>query len=56
MSRREMLDSIGPVAVKNPKCAHERSEHCGAPGYLVHGANIVSFVRVARAMIALGLV
>jgi glutamate dehydrogenase (NADP+) len=35
---------------------HETAERYGSPGDLVRGANIAGFLRVARAMVALGLV
>lgn len=35
---------------------YENAEEFGAPGNLVHGANIAGFERVARAMSAMGLV
>jgi glutamate dehydrogenase (NADP+) len=35
---------------------HETADEFGKPGNLVRGANIAGFQKVARAMIALGLV
>lgn len=47
---------LAEIMVSIHRLCHERSEQYGAPGNLVHGANIAGFERVARAMVALGLV
>ena len=38
------------------RTCHETAEEYGCPGNYVAGANIAGFTRVARAMLALGLV
>jgi glutamate dehydrogenase (NADP+) len=38
------------------KSCHETAEEYGCPGNYVNGANIAGFTKVAKAMVALGLV
>jgi len=35
---------------------HQTAEEFGTPGNYVNGANIAGFIKVARAMVAMGLV
>ena len=35
---------------------HETAEEYGTPGNYVHGANIAGFIKVASAMVAMGLI
>jgi hypothetical protein len=57
----EVLGSLGPVVAKDaararstPPC-HSAAEEYGSPGDDTAGANIAGFVRLADAMLVLGL-
>ena len=52
----EVDDKLHRIMVNIHKAAKDASEEYGTPGNLVNGANIAGFLKVARAMIAQGLV
>ncbi len=47
---------LAEIMVRIHRLVHDPAEEFGAPGNYVMGANIAGFLRVARAMMALGLV
>ena len=47
---------LAEIMVRIHRLVHDTAEEFGAPGNYVVGANIAGFLRVARAMVALGLV
>jgi glutamate dehydrogenase (NADP+) len=47
---------LAEIMVRIHRLVHETAEEFGAPGNYVVGANIAGFLRVARAMVALGLI
>ena len=55
-SFEEVDKKLHQIMVDIYRSAKEASEEYGSPGNLVHGANIAGFLKVARAMIAQGLV
>ncbi len=55
-SREEVDQRLHGIMVNIHKSAREAAEKYGAPGNLVVGANIAGFLKVARSMIAQGLI
>ena len=49
-------ERLEEIMVRIHRTCHETAEEFGAPGNYVVGANIAGFLRVARAMVALGLI
>jgi glutamate dehydrogenase (NADP+) len=44
------------IMINIHRTCHETAEEYGTPGNYVNGANIAGFIKVAKAMVALGLV
>ena len=55
-TREEVDRRLHGIMVNIHKNAKEAAEKYGSPGNLVVGANIAGFLKVARAMVAQGLI